>query len=244
MITYGFYNSINNDRVYDAEQISSIFDGIINNGIYMSIGGQMMVKPNSGLTVKVSSGRAWFKHTWTYNDSDYNMTLDAADPLLNRIDAIILEVDTSVAVRQNSFKILKGTAAVNPSRPALTNTADIGQYALAYINVSAGKTSIEQVDITNMVGTENTPFVTGIIDVMSIDSIVAQWEGEFDEWIDELEEVLDENAAANLYFQIQDLNDYVDDQLETKQNQVTYGTTDLTAGSSGLHTGDIYLMYE
>ena len=38
--------------------------------------------------------------------------------------------------------------------------------------------------------------------------------------------------------------DYVDTELAKKQNKVTYGTSDLTAGSSALATGDIYFVYE
>ena len=37
---------------------------------------------------------------------------------------------------------------------------------------------------------------------------------------------------------------YVDSQLANKQNKVTYSTTDLTAGTSTLATGDIYFVYE
>lgn len=190
--TYGFYNSVNNDRVYDAEQFSSIFDGIINDGIYMSIGGKMYVKANEGMTLKISSGRAWFNHTWSYNDSDTNITLDNSDALLNRIDAIVLEINRSTNVRANSFKVIKGTPATRPSRPALTNTTNIKQYPLAYVRVGAGVTSITQANITNMVGTSQTPFVTGIIETISITDLVEQWETQFNQWMANIEAENDE----------------------------------------------------
>ena len=37
-VTSGFFNSLNGDRRYNAEQMSSIFDGIINDGIFANIG--------------------------------------------------------------------------------------------------------------------------------------------------------------------------------------------------------------
>ena len=43
-LTSGFYNSINGDRTYNAEQMSSIFDGIINDGVFASIGKVFQVK--------------------------------------------------------------------------------------------------------------------------------------------------------------------------------------------------------
>ena len=68
-ISYGFYNSINHDRKYNAEQISSIFDGIITDGVYHSIGNAFSVTPGTDMSVNVASGRAWFNHTWTLNDA-------------------------------------------------------------------------------------------------------------------------------------------------------------------------------
>lgn len=38
--TYGFFNSLNGDRKYTAEQLSSIFDGLITDGVFDSIGAQ------------------------------------------------------------------------------------------------------------------------------------------------------------------------------------------------------------
>ena len=32
-VTYGFYNSLNGDRRYDANQMSAIFDGLIIDGV-------------------------------------------------------------------------------------------------------------------------------------------------------------------------------------------------------------------
>ena len=43
MLTYGFFNSKNNDRIYDATDFGSIFDGVINDGVYMGIGNHLAV---------------------------------------------------------------------------------------------------------------------------------------------------------------------------------------------------------
>ncbi len=36
-VTFGFYNSVNGDRKYDAIQMSSIFDGIIRDGVFQHL---------------------------------------------------------------------------------------------------------------------------------------------------------------------------------------------------------------
>lgn len=199
-VTYGFYNARNHDRRYNAIQISSIFDGIIRDGIYMSIGDHMIVKPNSGLMVTVGSGRAWFNHTWTLNDSLLPIEVPLSEVILNRIDAVILEVNAEEAVRANSIKVVKGTPATNPSRPTMVNTSAVHQYPLAYIYVGAGVTEIRQSNITNMIGTSSTPFVTGIIDAINIDDLVAQWG---DQWQEFYEKQVADMERTNVFWKEQ-----------------------------------------
>lgn len=207
-ITYGFYNAIDHDRQYDAVQMSSIFDGIINDGIYMSIGDAFKVSIDSGLTVNVGSGRAWFNHTWTLNDAVYKITLDAAEMLTSRIDAIVLEVDSSDAVRANAIKVVKGTASTKPVNPTLTNNDTLHQYPLAYISVAAGATTLSASDITSKIGSTETPYVTGPLTTISNDDIISKWEDEFETWFKNLKYQLDGDVATKLQSQINRIYDF------------------------------------
>lgn len=179
MLTYGFYNSKNHDRVYDAIQMSSIFDGIIGDGVYMSIGDHFRVYPDEGMNVFVGTGRAWFNHTWTLNDAIIPIKIPDSEVILNRIDAVVLEINASPNVRANSIKVIKGTPATNPVRPAMANTTNLHQHPLAYIEVKAGTSALRTADISIVIGTSETPWVTGIIDTISIDYLLGQWE---DQW--------------------------------------------------------------
>lgn len=181
-VTYGFYNSKNKDRRYDAIQISSIFDGIIRDGILQHVGTAMMVKESTGMMVNVGIGRAWFNHTWTLNDALLPLTVPQSEVILNRIDAVVLEVDARESVRANAIKIIKGTPATNPVKPTMISTTDRWQYPLAYIRVNSGVTSIRQANITNAVGTSECPFVTAPLEKMSIDDLVAQWKDQWSKW--------------------------------------------------------------
>jgi len=201
-LTYGFFNSVDGDRMYNAIQVSSIFDGIIEDGIFGSIGDAFQVLATTGLGVSVGTGRAWFDHTWTYSDALTPIVLDSSDPILPRYDAVILEVDESVGVRANSIKKVIGTPATVPSYPTLTNTEYVHQYPFAYILVNGGSTSITQASITNMIGTGSCPFVTGPLSVISTNDLVAQWEEEFNLWFDQMQDQLSEEAAGNLQIQI------------------------------------------
>lgn len=196
-VTYGFYNSSNGDRKYNALQFGSIFDGIILDGVFEKLGDHFQVTPVPGtLAVYIGTGRAWFDHTWTLNDANYQVTLTASNLVLPRIDAIVLEVNEST--RTNSFKSITGTASSDPKKPTLTNNQDVHQYALAYVTVPEGATTVSQSNIENRVGLDDCPFVTGPLEAMNINQIVAQWQAMFQNWFENLGEILNDNAAGNL----------------------------------------------
>ena len=182
-VTYGFYNSLNGDRKYDATQISSMFDGLIIDGIFASIGTCFVVKAATGNTVNVGIGKAWFNKTWTLNDAILPLEAPISEVLLDRIDAVVIEVDTSEAVRANSIKFVQGTPSSSPVRPTMASSETLHQYPLCYIYRAAGSTEITQADITNMVGTEETPFITGILQTISLDELLGQWEDELDQFV-------------------------------------------------------------
>ena len=184
-VSYGFYNAINHDRQYDAVQVSSIFDGIIADGVYATIGESLIVRFSQEMIVLVGSGRAWFNHTWTLNDTYLPLELDLPELVLDRIDAIVLEVNAAEDYRQNAIKIIKGTPSSNAQRPELVQdeTLKLYQYPLAYIYLPAGTTEIDPANITNMVGTSACPFVICPLDHISTSALVAQWEAQWNNWL-------------------------------------------------------------
>lgn len=196
-VTYGFYNSKNGDRRYDAIQMASIFDGIIRDGVLQHIGTAMVVKESEGMLVSIGIGRAWFNHTWTLNDALLPLEVPQSEVLLNRYDAVVLEVDARESVRANDIKIIKGTPASSPTKPSMIKTNDRWQYPLAYIYVGAGVTSIRQANITNCVGTSACPYVTAPLEKMSIDALVAQWQ---DQWVEFYEKETEDMKATNAFW--------------------------------------------
>lgn len=194
-VSSGFFNSLNGDRKYNAAQMSAIFDGLIIDGVFASIGTAFAVKAAGGLTVNVGIGKAWFDHTWTVNDSILPMTAPEAEVLLDRIDAVVLEVNETESVRENTIKFVKGNPSSAPSRPILTNEGNVHQYPLCYIYRKYGTAVINQADITPMVGTESTPFVTGILQTISLDELLGKWQDELDRFTDARSQEVDDWIA-------------------------------------------------
>ena len=201
-VTYGFYDSLNHDRLYNAQQMSAIFDGIINDGVFMSVGNQFHTVAGTGMQIIVKSGRAWFDSTWTLNDAEYPLSIDTADVLLTRIDAVVLEVNSEVATRANTIKVVKGTPASTPAKPTLTNTATIHQHALAYVTVAKNTTAITNSMIEIVVGKTETPYVTAILQTTDITDLFKKWENDFQVWFETVKGTLDGDVALNLQNQI------------------------------------------
>lgn len=235
-VTSGFYNSLNGDRKYNSEQMSAIFDGIINDGIFANIGTAFTVSANGGNNIAIGVGRAWFNSSWVYNDAILPMTLEVPEVVLNRIDAVVIEVNHTHSVRNGTIKVVKGTPSSTPVRPTLTDEDDIHQHPLAYIYRTANANAITQADITSMIGTSSCPYITGILQVQNIDNIVAQWhdqwnqwfanetgddeaeasqwmtqmKADFELWFSNLQIILDDNTAATMASQIVELQSRFD----------------------------------
>ena len=203
-VTFGFYNSQNGDRVYNAEQMSSIFSGIIQDGVFENFpaSGQHFhvewVSGQEGSKIIVGPGRAWLKDTWTDNDANLILTLDPATQN-DRIDAVIIEINKTntedatagmydglngaseggngVPGRFNKIMIVKGTPSANPVKPTLRNGNGIYQYYLALVRVSTDSTHHY---ISSMVGNASqdpnvTPYIIGAVQSVSNADVISQW---------------------------------------------------------------------
>lgn len=197
-ISYGFYNSINHDRKYNSEQMASIFDGVITDGVYHSIGKAFSVTPGEGMNVNVDTGRAWFDHTWTLNDAIIVVGITDAHQVYDRIDAIVLRVDGDK--RTNSIIAKAGTASSTPVKPTMAkdDNKKIYEHPLAYVRVNHGVTAIKASNIQFVVGTSECPFVAGVQNGVDIDALVANWKLEFDVLFAQLENQISQAASGTL----------------------------------------------
>lgn len=213
-ITYGFYNSLNGDRKYDAVQISKMFDGLVTDGVYAHVGEFFVIKATNGNTITVGSGRSWFSHTWTVNDAAMQITLDPSDLLTDRYDVMVIE--HNFANRINTVKCIKGVSSSTPIVPVMINNASIRQIPLGVIFRKALAAGITQSDITNKVGTSECPFSTAVLQSVSIDAMTSQWNSQwaqqlitnqagFTTWFNQIKGQLSTDAAGNLQNQINNI---------------------------------------
>lgn len=214
MLTYGFFNSSNGDRKYTAEQMSDIFDQLLTEGVLETYGNKYFTIPQtSGLGVIVRTGWAWFDQTWTKLDADQPFQIDVPDLSLSRIDTVAIVTNKSELTRANSIQILKGTPSVVPTPVVVENTATVHTHPIAYVTVRPEATQITAADIEILVGKAACPFITSILQATDITTLFAAWEQEFNEWFENIQQVLSEEVVTNLQLQI--------DQLKTNKVNVS-----------------------
>lgn len=197
--TSGFFNSVNGDRLYNAQQMSEIFEGLITDGVYASVGNKMAVQPNSGMTIQIATGRGWFNKHWVNNDSEYTLTLDDSDVILNRYVAVVIRVDDTDAVRNAAPYLKYGEFASEPVKPTMERTETVKEYCLAYIYIGAGVAEITASVIEDTRADESLcGWVAGLIEQLNSATLFEQFTAIFYEWFNNLVDKINENTEIVL----------------------------------------------
>lgn len=197
--TSGFFNSVNGDRLYNADQMSHIFEGLITDGVYESVADKLAVQPNSGMTIQIATGRGWFNKRWVNNDSEYTLTVADSDVILNRYVAVVIKVDTTDSVRDAVPYLKYGEFATNPVKPTMERTETVKEYCLAYIYVGAGVSEITASVIEDARADESVcGWVTGLIEQLNSATLFEQFTAIFYEWFENLTDKINENTEAML----------------------------------------------
>lgn len=269
MFSFGFYNSKNGDRKYNATHFGRIFDGVIQDGVFGTIGNIFSVEPKvtPDLSVTIHPGKAWLMHTWSILDADTTLTFNTVNPNRKRTDVIVIEINSQE--RTNSLKVVEGnpvskSAADSPA--TLTQTWDsahierrIWQYPLCYVTIygsdyeNFNANIIKAENLQNRINVVNateankyidwTPLVTGATMNTDLNDYLPDWDNLF-------KEMMTEDAAAfNTWF-IDLKNTIVMDesaaatllQLNTKiDNKILYGTG---GPPDTLESGQVYFQIE
>lgn len=140
MEKFSFFNDVNGDRVYYAEDFARHLATYFTNGIFNN--GCQVLADNNDMSVNVGIGSANINGYRYDNDTVKTLTLETADGALNRIDSIVIRWD--LTNRNITTQLIKGTSAENPVAPALVRNSTIYDLRLATISVPKGTTTITQ----------------------------------------------------------------------------------------------------
>ena len=192
-ITCGFFNSVDGDRKYNADQMSKYFSGLIGTGVFANYNGGFQVTAGTGLSVNVQTGRAIIGSAlkWVENDAVLTLQLNTAHAVLNRYSAVVIQLNSND--RTVDIVVKDGANATNPVRPVISSN----ELCLAYIYVGAGATSISQSNITDTRSDNSVcGWITGLIDQVDTSTLFEQWESAYSENIADMEAWEETQKAA------------------------------------------------
>lgn len=203
--SYGFFNSISGDRLYNADDVNTFLEGLVGDGLYANVDDMFAVTPGTGMSVNVAAGKASLLHHWFRSDAVETLSIGASHAVLNRYDVIVIRLNKSD--RSIALGVITGTPASSPQVPSIRRDDDYYDLALAYISVPAGASSIGQSLITDVrLNSAVCGIVTGIIDQLDTSTFAAQLEAwknaqmtAFNEWFATLTEELNVNAYISAY---------------------------------------------
>ena len=218
-----FYNSIDGDRVYDADSWEYLLKKFFTPGVFA---GDCRVQIAGGMAVSMGTGYANLDGKVRVFMSPVALTLQNAHATYDRIDTVVIERNDST--RSIDAKIVTGNTSLNPTPTAPVRRNGIWQLVVAQIRVKAGAVQITQGDITDtrpnssicgyVMTAVQTPdfselFATFLdqahaeLDAMS--QAAGDWmeasKEDFDNWFSTIKTELDGDVAANLQRQISDI---------------------------------------
>lgn len=145
----GFFNSVNNDRLYNARDISRYFENILSSGVFKRIANCCKVSPASGMVLSVAPGAGLIDSQWFRSTTAETVEIPAANAVLPRIDNVVARLDLSDEVRAISLHVVSGSPAEPPSAPDPIRTTSMYDLVLAHVYVPAGASRITADNVTD-----------------------------------------------------------------------------------------------
>lgn len=222
-----FFNDVNDDRVYLAEDFAMFFSTLIANGVFPnpSTNLQVLANEETPMAITIKPGKAWINGYLYWNPDNLVKNLESAytNPRIDRV--VIRWVSNS---REIKAYVLTGIPGAVPVAPELTRNSDVWELAIADIWVGANVTTItqanitdtrlsndlcgivhalvQQVDVTTIFNQYQAWYLETVNDATTdIATMLSAFQSSFNAWFASIQDILDENTAGNLLNMINDL---------------------------------------
>ena len=192
----GFFDAIDEDRTYSADDMNRPYRKLISNGVFATPEGTpsdylQVFAAENGMNVKVSAGYALIGDKWFENPSDLIITLTQNSEILTRIDSIIAQVDKTQAGRVGNIVYRKGSASSDPVHPSINTEENIAEFRLADIRISPSCVEITQDLITDCRGSSECPWVTSLLYQVDTSTLYEQWKAAYQKYYKDQEAEMD-----------------------------------------------------
>jgi hypothetical protein len=189
-VNAGFFNSINDDRLYSADEMNRPYKRVISNGVFATPAGTpstdlQVVSAANGMNIIVKAGEGLFADKWFENPADITIAVPNNTNISPRRDSVIVQVDNTTAGRKASIVYRTGTPSTSPMPPAMGTQPNIIEYRLANIYVAAGASYIGNDAIVDLRGSGECPWITSLIYQVDTSQLYNQWQAAYQKYYDD-----------------------------------------------------------
>ena len=224
------------DRAITSAPLRSLIGKLFTDGIAPNPSDNLQVTTGDGMTVTVKAGFAICGSCLKLEEVARTLAVQASDANYDRIDSVVLRLNTNDNARYCDLYVVQGTPATTPVRPALTRTSTIWEIGLADIFVVKNSGAISAARITDtrydatrcgVISSISEFDTTTIYNQVQADlaEFKAEEQSDFLVWYEQMRNQLSEDAAGSLQQQIDAMKDSILDTMEevnanTQDNQL------------------------
>lgn len=140
------------DRAVNSSVLANMLNSLATTGVLLNDTNSFSVSAGDNMLVKVHAGSAIINGITCVEDTERTLSLQAADTTYDRIDTVVLRLNTSVDVRAIDLYVVKGTASASPVAPVLTRSGSVYELGLANVYIPANVVTITNERITDTRG--------------------------------------------------------------------------------------------
>lgn len=223
------------DRAISSEPLRNLLHKLFTDGILPDVSTNLQVVAGTGMNVVVKAGFAIVQGCLKLEENDRTLALQASNVTSDRIDTVVLRLNSNDDQRYCDLYIREGTPATNPVRPNLVRSDSVYELGLADIFVTKTITSITQSKITDTRYEKERCGVISSLSEYDTTTIYKQVQtdlkefkdteqAEFLAWYENIKNILDESTAGHLQSEIEATNAVV----ATKQDKAIKATITLS----------------
>ena len=223
------------DRAISSEPLRNLLHKLFTDGILPDVSTNLQVVAGTGMNVVVKAGFAIVQGCLKLEENDRTLAIQASSATNDRIDTVVLRLNSNDDQRYCDLYVREGTPASNPVRPNLVRSDSVYELGLADIFVTKTITSITQSKITDTRYEKERCGVISSLSEYDTTTIYSQVQADLKEfkdteqaeflaWYENIKNILDESTAGHLQNEIDATNAVV----ATKQDKAIKATITLS----------------
>lgn len=189
-VNCGFFDAVENDRLYSAEDMNRPYKRIIGNGVFATNQGTpstdlQVISANDGLLIRVKKGEGIFANKWFENPTDLTISVPINSQIVPRMDSVIVQVDKRQEGRVGNIVYRTGEPSSSPQPPAINTSETLVEYRVGNVYVAPSANWIGQDAITDLRGSNQCPWVTSLIKQVDTSTLFDQWAAAYSNYYQE-----------------------------------------------------------